>query len=255
MVKYALLIGINYKNSKSELFGCVNDVKAMKALLIHKYKYKEENITMLHDESYNYFDLPTRDNILLSLSAYVSIANEEDELWIHYSGHGSFVKDKNKDECDKRDEVIVPCDYARKGYIMDDDLFSLLRFSRSVVQITFDCCHSGTSLDLPFLYRTRTKKRKLHDKPIHNSKIYMLSACRDKQKALDLSYGVGSAMGAFTSSLVYMLSLHKQMRLHTLKNKINNYMKNRNYKQRCVLTSSDEEAFKRIITPKGIIIR
>ena len=42
------------------------------------------------------------------------------EVWIHYSGHGSHIKDMDGDEEDGFDEVLVPLDYDKNGVISDD---------------------------------------------------------------------------------------------------------------------------------------
>ncbi|RKP22239.1 peptidase C14, caspase domain-containing protein [Syncephalis pseudoplumigaleata] len=60
------------------------------------------------------------------------------------------------DEKDGQDETIVPLDYEKAGMIVDDDLHELLvRPLKPGVRLTavFDCCHSGTVLDLPFTYK------------------------------------------------------------------------------------------------------
>ncbi|KAF9972758.1 Ca(2+)-dependent cysteine protease, partial [Actinomortierella ambigua] len=59
------------------------------------------------------------------------------------------------DEADGYDEVIFPCDYLRSGIISDDEMYDLLvKELPEGVQLTalIDSCHSGTMLDLPFVY-------------------------------------------------------------------------------------------------------
>ena len=45
--KVALLVGINYQGSESELNGCENDVESTKEVLVNHYGFKEENIRLL----------------------------------------------------------------------------------------------------------------------------------------------------------------------------------------------------------------
>ena len=50
-MKYALLIGINYRGSPSELNGCINDVLKIKDELINKFGYESQNITLLTEDT------------------------------------------------------------------------------------------------------------------------------------------------------------------------------------------------------------
>ena len=45
----ALLIGINYKNSKIELDGCINDSNNLQKFLISKMKFKSNEIIQMTD--------------------------------------------------------------------------------------------------------------------------------------------------------------------------------------------------------------
>ena len=42
MSKIALLIGINYRGTKSELSGCINDINNTKDILKKVYKYQKK---------------------------------------------------------------------------------------------------------------------------------------------------------------------------------------------------------------------
>ena len=53
-------------------------------------------------------------------------AQPNDSLFLHYSGHGGQTFDLNGDEEDGLDEFICPVDYNSAGYIIDDDLKTLL---------------------------------------------------------------------------------------------------------------------------------
>ncbi|KAF9362968.1 Ca(2+)-dependent cysteine protease, partial [Mortierella sp. NVP85] len=59
------------------------------------------------------------------------------------------------DEADGFDEIIYPCDYLRSGIISDDEMYDLMvKDLPAGVQLTalVDACHSGTMLDLPYVY-------------------------------------------------------------------------------------------------------
>jgi hypothetical protein len=98
--KKALLIGCNYVNTNNELNGCINDVKEMKNILMNIFKYEESDIFLLTD----YDEKPTRSNIISKLKHLVELSSNLDEIYIHYSGHGTQITDKNGDEPDGKDE-------------------------------------------------------------------------------------------------------------------------------------------------------
>lgn len=113
--KKALLIGINYIGSSSELNGCINDVKNIREMLIKK-GYNSRNITLLTDLDIS----PTKQNILKHLKLLRRNAKSGDTIYVHYSGHGGQVRDTNRDEIDFIDETIVALD----GHITDDLIFN-----------------------------------------------------------------------------------------------------------------------------------
>lgn len=153
----ALLIGINYFNTKSELRGCINDIRAMQAFL-ERFGYKSEDMVILTDDQRNPMSIPTKANMLRAMQWLVSDARPNDSLFFHYSGHGGTAKDLDGDEDDGYDETIYPVDYERAGHIVDDQLHDIMvRPLPAGCRLTafFDSCHSGTALDLPFVYSTK----------------------------------------------------------------------------------------------------
>lgn len=153
----ALLIGINYVgHSQGVLNGCVNDALMMRNYLVSKgYKGDEANMRLLADDQGVSKRKPTGAEIVAGLRWVVDGAQAGDSLFVHYSGHGSQVKDKTGDEVDGMDEVLVPVDYDSSGMITDDTLFQLLisNLPKGVhLVLLFDCCHSGSILDLPFMF-------------------------------------------------------------------------------------------------------
>ena len=93
----ALLIGINEYQTEEfqDLRGAVNDVVAMREILISKYNFPESNITVLTDSD------ATRQNILDAMDDLVGDSTADDMVYVHYSGHGSQVRDQNGDEADE----------------------------------------------------------------------------------------------------------------------------------------------------------
>ena len=128
MTKKALLIGCNYSTDlNNKLYGCINDVVNMSNTLVDAFDYDLNNITILRDDSKNQSNLPTRSNIMNHLNALANNSGHLSEIWFHYSGHGSQVQDKNNDETDRLDEVIVPTDFKTAGTIADDEIFDILK--------------------------------------------------------------------------------------------------------------------------------
>ncbi|OQR87666.1 metacaspase Pca1 [Achlya hypogyna] len=152
--KKALFIGINYFNSSAELRGCIKDVDNLSHFVQEKYGFPASSMRKLTDDGAGY-GLPTRSNILENMRWLVQDAKAGDSLFLHYSGHGSQQDDKDGDEADGKDETICPVDYETAGMITDDEMHAILCAPLPAgVKLTaiFDCCHSGSVLDLPFTY-------------------------------------------------------------------------------------------------------
>ncbi len=154
--KRALIMGLNYTGTSSALGGCINDAEGLKTLLISHFNYSEDKIVVMTDNASDSLS-PVRSNILSQLDDLVSKAESEDldELWLSYSGHGSYTWDQNNDERDGRDELLCPLDYHSNGGITDDVINNYLSRipAKCHVVCLFDCCHSGTMADLTYNYR------------------------------------------------------------------------------------------------------
>ncbi|RAL01844.1 caspase family protein [Aspergillus ibericus CBS 121593] len=154
----ALLIGINYIGQPNQLRGCINDVTNMSTFLNQKYGYRREDMVILTDDQTNPMSIPNKANILRAMQWLVKDAQPNDSLFIHFSGHGGRTPDLDGDEEDGYDDVIYPLDYRTAGHIVDDDMHAIMvRPLRPGVRLTaiFDSCHSGTALDLPYVYSTQ----------------------------------------------------------------------------------------------------
>lgn len=155
-IRRAVMIGINYiGDNPGELRGCHNDVLNMKKYIMAVHGFEEENITILMDDGEH--QEPTKDNMLAAYKKIVADSAPGDSIFLHYSGHGSKVKDDDfGEEEDGYDEVLVPRDYQSAGMIRDDDLYDILVEGLPAgihVVSLMDCCHSGTILDLPFKFQ------------------------------------------------------------------------------------------------------
>ena len=154
----ALLIGINYFGQRGQLRGCINDVKNMSTYLNQNFGYAREDMVILTDDQQNPMSQPTKANILRAMHWLVKDARPNDSLFFHYSGHGGQTPDLDGDEEDGYDEVIYPVDFRTQGQIVDDEMHLIMVKSLSPgVRLTaiFDSCHSGSALDLPYIYSTQ----------------------------------------------------------------------------------------------------
>mmetsp|Transcript_2251 Transcript_2251/g.6623 ORF Transcript_2251/g.6623 Transcript_2251/m.6623 type:complete len:273 (+) Transcript_2251:234-1052(+) len=150
--KKALLIGINYVGQQGELRGCHNDVDSMLTFLKSRGFVDDScQVKILRDNGTD--EDPTHDNILAALDWLADGVAAGDTLFLHYSGHGSRVPDRDGDEGDKYDETMVPLDYESRGQLTDDVIHQKLVLNipeGSSLTAVMDCCHSGSILDLPY---------------------------------------------------------------------------------------------------------
>ncbi|KAI0833389.1 caspase domain-containing protein [Trametes gibbosa] len=158
--KKALCVGINYFGQSAELKGCINDARNVVQFLKELWGYREDDIVVLTDDASNPRQIPTRDNILAAMQWLVRGAQPNDSLFFHYSGHGGQTKDLDGDEADGYDEVIYPVDFDQSGHIVDDLMHEIMvKPLPPGCRLTaiFDSCHSGSVLDLPYIYSTEGK--------------------------------------------------------------------------------------------------
>ncbi|KAJ4482769.1 peptidase C14, caspase domain-containing protein [Lentinula edodes] len=175
--KKALLIGINYSGTDSSLDGCHSDVSRMYKFITQTYGFLAENIVVLKDSSKLEDEYqPTKANMLYWMQWLVKDAQPHDSLLFHYSGHGGQRRDRDGDEIDYKDECIFPVDsipltdasdeqimIAHRNVIIDDELhLCLVSPLPAGARLTaiFDSCHSGSVLDLPFMYSAASGKLK-----------------------------------------------------------------------------------------------
>jgi hypothetical protein len=147
--KLALLVGINnykYPDRVSPLAGSINDVEDMRQVLIGKFEFPPENILVLEDAQ------ATHAGIVNALETHlIAKAQPGDIVLIHFSGHGSQMKDVTGKQISRLDETIVPYDSrGPEGKVFDisgAELHPLLlQLAAKTRNVTFilDSCHSGT---------------------------------------------------------------------------------------------------------------
>jgi hypothetical protein len=86
--------------------------------------FEDPNITILMDDGDH--TPPTKRNMVAAYKKIIAESKAGDAVFLHYSGHGTKVKDLNGDEDDGFDEALVPLDYKQSGLIIDDDLYDIV---------------------------------------------------------------------------------------------------------------------------------
>jgi hypothetical protein len=162
---YALLIGIDcYLPNKMpdggcypSLGGCVRDILQVEAFLQNSLELSNDHIIKLTATNQKAMEpkepcsrWPTYENIVTAFKDITNIANQGDQVYIHYSGHGgrattAYPELKGKNGLD---EVIVPTDIgnSKARYIRDVEIAYLLQTMVDkglIVTLVLDCCHSG----------------------------------------------------------------------------------------------------------------
>ena len=259
-MRKALLVGINYTGTPYRLFGCINDVVNMGSYLQKVRKYNSF-IIMTDTTTIK----PTRSNILAGFKALLQGAKSGDELWFHFSGHGSLVNDASRDEESGQDSCICPIDVARAGFISDDVIRSNLAalVPKGVrLYMVLDACHSGTGCDLRYKYDDASyltsRLTTLPEKYVPNDwslqqtnyefkryektagEVFCISGCQDEQTSADAFLG-GQASGVVTYLLLNCLNNNSESTYkwkHLLKDICCGEKVNR-FTQRTALTSGN----------------
>lgn len=186
--KIAFLIGSNYKGTPQALNGCVLDCQNMKKALTNRgYRFVEHI-------SETPLDWRT---VKKSLEETLRSLRSGDTLLLYYSGHGTQIRDLNRDEIDGRDEAIY---FGPSAVITDDELSLLLQIPGSGVKIflMFDCCHSGTIMDLPLSLENRVFKTM--SRKVFKADMVCFSGCADNTVSYE-----GAAGGFLTTSFLNVL--------------------------------------------------
>lgn len=236
--KRALLVGCNYRGP-NQLYGCINDVIEMRSLLIGQYGYSSKDIVVLRDDMPN--SMPTKLNILSSIKDLIKGADANTVLCFHYSGHGSSIRDANNDEEDRKDEVIVPTDFEKSGFIVDDDLRKALIDPLPMgcqLRCIFDCCNSGTTSDLRYSYGPQPATNVRHAETLAD--VICVSGCKDNQTSAD-AYLNNESGGALTVLLRSVLAENRYApSCYKLITNLQTEMKLNNFTQIPILTTGKQ---------------
>ncbi|MFD5322317.1 caspase family protein [Streptomyces sp. NPDC127092] len=215
----SLHVGLNsvdpdrYGGWDGTLVACENDARDMARLA--RAAGFEDTVVLTREG--------TADRVVTELRAAAERLAAGDILLFTYSGHGGQVPDVTgpDDEPDRRDETLVLYD---RQFLDDEVHQEFLRFDDGVRIFTlFDCCHSGTSIEIPGVtdvtgrYLPEPKQIELYerDREFYDDlqrtiakdaaaasdgqgpPVILISACQDNQTAAD-----GPVNGAFTEALL-----------------------------------------------------
>jgi hypothetical protein len=202
-MKHQLLVGINYVGQDAELRGCVNDICDVNNYL--GAKGFTGGCQVLENTPLP----PTKKVIVEEMRKFIAVPAAM--KYVHYSGHGSQLRDENGDEVDSRDECICPIDIdwnaPDNNFIRDDELNKIL--VRGLpdgckLRVLFDSCHSGSALDLPFRCdENGFIARENKSKPCGD--VIFISGCKDFQTSADAQFG-SRANGALTKAFLTILA-------------------------------------------------
>jgi hypothetical protein len=225
----AVLIGCNYVGTPNQLNGCINDANNIKDFLI-SIGFDINNIQMITDNTIN---KPTKKNILDAFKTLLMNTKAGELVFWLFSGHGSYMKDKNGDEALGYDQCIYTLD---EQFIIDDELKDLIQKylnKDACLFALFDSCFSGSVLDLKYQYMDSLN----YDKYIENSKqsktngnVVMISGCNDIQTSAD-AYINGNATGAMTWSFLNSFKNNKNLTFRALVKSMRDTLKKNGYEQ------------------------
>ena len=141
------------------------------------------------------------------------------------------------DEDDGYDEVIYPVDFRVAGHIVDDEMHRIMvKPLQPGVRLTaiFDSCHSGSILDLPYLYHSNGRVKgsdvtaAFKKKRATPADVITWSGSADSQTSADTvqnGLAVGAMSHAFISALreerahtfeSLFLAIHDEIRSHPI---------------------------------------
>ena len=217
---YALVIGIDYvKTPEIKLNGCCADAYNIKEMLLNRFGFLNDNITILTDDNTNITKECNTANIEDALKDLVDKSSKNAKLIVvFYSGHGTQIPDEiGKDfEIDGKDECWVLSDYKSKGVFSDDKLKTqfLNKLSSGInVLVISDSCHSGSMADLSWTYNSSNKKINNTKTKVDNLKpnIWQISGCLDSQYSEEMAIN-GRVCGALTHCMNEFLLKGKKIK-------------------------------------------
>ncbi|KAJ7736228.1 caspase domain-containing protein [Mycena maculata] len=144
----ALLIGCSYDGQQMHMEAGKHDVKAMTKFIEKNYHVPSSHVRILHEDAQESRH-PTRRNILHALKWLVNDLDGVKHVFFYFAGHGGLGKNNVSHIC--------PTDFKKADSITADTLCSELvghLGKHQHLTAFFQHCHSGNSLEMPYLYTT-----------------------------------------------------------------------------------------------------
>jgi hypothetical protein len=241
--KIALLIGINYyinNYTEQQLFGCINDVKRVKKLLLDR-GFLEKNIMYMTDgkETPTTSKLfPNKQNILdrinnlfmrqvVDSNGNIIYTTRNINGILYYSGHGSNVIINSPIKLDtqyNQVDYIVPYDYDSNNsnnsnnLISDIEIKDILNNNTSKpfkTSMFFDSCVNQTICNLAYGYFSTLNNKKQYPyqqtknnitrytnvNVINHCQVFQMSGSTEKQNSVNLNDNV-TLNGAYTMAFL-----------------------------------------------------
>ena len=228
-----------------KLNGCIDDIVNIHNMIIDAYNYDKSNIIMLRDDNDNASTQPTHENIINRLNDLARESANLDEIWIHYSGHGSQIRNTNRESHKKMEEIIIPTDYDTKGFITDAELTDIIKQMQCRAILIFDSCHSGTICDLPwsieYVKDASCNIIKNDNIVMQNPNIFLMSGCKDVQTSADSFNDISQEyVGAFSDLFIECLrDSHHNIEIRDLYRNVCIAMENNGFEQVPLLSITD----------------
>lgn len=245
-----LSIGCDYSNSDYKLNGCINDAIDIAQTITNLSINNTIQLSLMLDNGTGLF--PSKLNILSKINQMIQLCNNNtySSIILYFAGHGFQKKDTNSDESDNKDESILTADFK---YIVDDDFSNLIKKlnkNKKAIFI-FDCCHSGSILDLPRI--TIGNQRSNTSNSNINGSIICVSATSDNGKSVEKQ-----GRGLFTQSFCYYIrNFGINSKINQILRQVKQYLQANNTKMTVTVSCSNNTAIRKssiinVLTKKSI---
>jgi hypothetical protein len=200
-----LSVAINdYPAGERKLRGCLNDSVVWMAWFARR-GWRTESL---------WNERATGGNIATAIARLMDDSEPGERVAIHFSGHGSQIRDSDGDEADELDECYCPWDVKTNGPLRDDELYRLFQRRGEGVRLYLiaDCCHSGSLHRRPRFESTRYLQLESFGPPGRSRRApavvraagLLLAACGEGERAREIVVR-GRAHGVLTRAAIQSL--------------------------------------------------